>query len=250
MKTHYIADYFKSPMHPIHVSLIGVGGTGSQVLSALAKMHLSLQALNHPGLHVTAFDDDIVTDANIARQLYTQSDIGLNKAVISIQRVNRFFSIGWEAVPQKFDNRVEQIGNIIISCVDTAKGRLEIERVIQSSKKGNATILPYYWLDYGNLHKTGQVVLGTVGEIKQPTDGTAILPSITEMFDLTLVNEEDQGPSCSLVEALEKQDLFINSTLANLGANLLWNLFRDGQINFHGLFLNLKSLKVNPIPIK
>ena len=250
MKTHYIAEYFKSPQHPIHVTLIGLGGTGSQVLSALAKMHISLQALNHPGLYVTAYDDDIVTEANIARQLYTLSDIGINKAVISIQRVNRFFNLGWQSVPEKFDNRVKEVGNIIITCVDTAKGRLEIDKVIHSERNSNFTTRPYYWLDYGNLQKTGQVVLGTVGEIKQPTDGIASLQSITEMFDLTLVNEENQGPSCSLVEALEKQDLFINSTLANLGANLLWNLFREGQINFHGLFLNLKSLKVNPIPIK
>ena len=31
------------------------------------------------------------------------------------------------------------------------------------------------------------------------------------------VKEEESGPSCSLAEALEKQDLFINSTLAQLG---------------------------------
>lgn len=249
MKTHYTADYLKNPQHPIHITLIGLGGTGSQVLSSLAKMHVSLQALNHPGFHVTAYDDDIVTDANIARQLFTPSDIGFNKAVISIQRVNRFFQIGWQAVPEKFDDNVSEVGNIIISCVDTAKGRIAIDKVIYTERRYNQTNKPYYWLDYGNLQKTGQVVLGTIGAIEQPENGTERLKTITEMFDLTLVNEENQGPSCSLVEALEKQDLFVNPILANFGANLLWNLFRDGKIENQGLFLNLKTLRTNPIPI-
>jgi hypothetical protein len=36
--------------------------------------------------------------------------------------------------------------------------------------------------------------------------------------------DDSNEPSCSLAEALEKQDLFINSTLANMAASLLWNL--------------------------
>lgn len=63
------------------------------------------------------------------------------------------------------------------------------------------------------------------------------------------VKDNDSGPSCSLAEALEKQDLFINSTLAQLGCNLLWKMFRHGMIEHHGLYLNLSTMKVNPISI-
>ena len=59
--------------------------------------------------------------------------------------------------------------------------------------------------------------------------------------------EDDSGPSCSLAEALEKQDLFINSTLAQLGCNILWKMFRHGMIEHHGLYLNHATMKVNPI---
>lgn len=38
------------------------------------------------------------------------------------------------------------------------------------------------------------------------------------MFDLTQVDEQNSGPSCSVTEALRKQDLFINSTLAQTDA--------------------------------
>jgi hypothetical protein len=44
-------------------------------------------------------------------------------------------------------------------------------------------------------------------------------------------------------------DLFINSTLAQLGANLIWKLFREGMITHHGAYLNLETMKVNPIAI-
>ena len=63
------------------------------------------------------------------------------------------------------------------------------------------------------------------------------------------VKEEDSGPSCSLAEALEKQDLFVNSTLAQLGCNILWKMFRHGMIEHNGLYLNLATMKVNPVPV-
>lgn len=53
---------------PITVALVGAGGTGSQVVTALAQMHYALIKLGHPGgLNVTVIDDDRVSDANIGR---------------------------------------------------------------------------------------------------------------------------------------------------------------------------------------
>jgi hypothetical protein len=75
------------------------------------------------------------------------------------------------------------------------------------------------------------------------------LPKITEMDGYTQVRDEDSGPSCSLAEALERQDLFINSTLAQLGCDLLWKMFRHGKLEHRGLYLNLGTMRVNPIPV-
>ena len=60
------------------------------------------------------------------------------------------------------------------------------------------------------------------------------------------VKEEDSGSICSHAEALERQALFINSTLTQLGCNSLWKMFRHGMIEYHGLYLNLATMKVNP----
>jgi hypothetical protein len=89
--------------------------------------------------------------------------------------------------------------------------------------------------------------------IKQPKSQIyKTVPSlkvITEMVKFSKIKDDDSGPSCSLAEALEKQDLFINSTLAQLGCDILWKMFRHGMIEHQGLYLNLNTMKVNPIMV-
>lgn len=107
----------------------------------------------------------------------------------------------------------------------------------------------------GNGKNTGQVLLSTIGNIKQPDsekyETVANLPFVTEEFGelLKQSEQEDDTPSCSLAEALEKQDLYINSTLAQMGCSLLWNLFRNGLTEYRGFFLNLKNLHSQPIRV-
>ena len=109
-------------------------------------------------------------------------------------------------------------------------------------------------MDFGNTQTSGQVVMGTIPkEIRQPAsklyDTVPSLKVITRLVKYARVKETDSGPSCSLAEALEKQDLFINSTLAQLGCDIIWKMFRHGMIDHHGAFLNLESMKVNPLPV-
>lgn len=252
-KIHFTDNYLLNPQHCITVHLIGAGGTGSQVLEALARMDTALTRLGHPGLYVTVFDADEVSESNIGRQLFSPADIGLNKAVCLTTRINRFFGLNWQAVPEMYTSSSPR-ANITISCVDVINSRLTIHRHLKDAKPiPDVHEKPLYWLDFGNTQKTGQIILGTVTKIKQPPktkfETLNELPTLCDMFDLTQVNEEDSGPSCSIAEALRKQDLFINSTLAQLGCALLWKLFREVKIEYHGVFLNLSTLKTNPIPI-
>lgn len=255
MSVHYSHLYLQSPPHKITVDLVGLGGTGSQVLTALARMNEALVGLNHPGLQVRAWDPDEVTAANMGRQLFSPADVGINKAVVLIQRVNRFFGYEWQAIPEIYTGR--QTSNITITCVDTAKARVHIgDKLMKGSRKNTEPFdQPLYWLDIGNLQKTGQVVLGTIIPVAQPKKadqkGVATLKVVTKKFpQLKRIKEDNQGPSCSLAEALEKQDLFINSTLAQFGCNLLWKLIREGNVRHQGCYVNLETLTVNPIKIK
>lgn len=260
-RVHYIDNYLINPQHPVTINLIGAGGTGSQVLTGLARLDVTLRALGHPGLFVTLYDPDIVTETNIGRQLFGYSDMGLNKAQCLVTRINNFFGNDWKAVPDIFPAMLknacrDNMTNITITCTDNIKSRLDLWNILKAvhipDYRDYAT--PLYWMDFGNTQTSGQVVLGTVPKkIKQPAsqlyETVGSLKVITRLVKYARVKEEDSGPSCSLAEALEKQDLFINSTLAQLGCNILWKMFRNGMIEHHGVFLNLETMKVNPINI-
>jgi PRTRC system thiF family protein len=260
-RVHFADNYLLNPSHPVTVNLIGGGGTGSQVLTCLARLDVTLRALGHPGLFVTLYDPDTVSETNIGRQLFSEADIGLNKAVCLISRVNNFFGNDWRAVPRHYPSeirRTEQndLANITITCTDSIRSRMTLWKIMKRVRKTSFHDCdkPLYWMDFGNGQSSGQVLLGTVQEkIAQPKSKiyktVESLKVITEYADYSKIKAEDSGPSCSLAEALEKQDLFINSTLAQIGCNILWKMFREGMIEFSGAYLNLKTLKVNPINV-
>src|ERR1700753_2921679 len=95
---HIPDNYLINPPNPITVNLIGAGGTGSQMLTALARINHALLNLNHPGLMVTVFDDDKVSEANLGRQLFAETEIGFYKSVVLVNRINVFFGTSWKAV--------------------------------------------------------------------------------------------------------------------------------------------------------
>lgn len=248
---HFTDPYLLDPQHPVTVIVAGCGGTGSQVLTCLARMDTTLRAIEHPGLYVMAYDPDMVTMANTGRQLFSETDLGLNKAACLVTRINRFFGTGWDSIPEPYDSRH---ANIIITCTDNIASRLDVEKAMREERRywGHPYERDIYWLDFGNGRTTGQVILGSL-PVKQPDSKiyrtAGKLSFVTELFDYTAIRETDSGPSCSLAAAINKQDLFINSTLAQLGCNILWKLFREGSIENQGFFLNLDHMKVNPIKI-
>lgn len=250
---HYTHRYLLNPVHPISVDLVGLGGNGSQVLSNLGRINAALIGLGHPGLQVRAWDADIVSESNLGRQLFSTADIGLNKAIVLIQRINRFFGLQWEAVPSNYNGQLKS--NILITCVDKAKTRLSISKKLSWKNSDHPSNNLYYWLDMGNSLFTGQCIIGTGRQQfwkEQPNEKVVkrTLKTVIQKFpQIKKIKEINQGPSCSLAEALEKQDLFINSTLAQFGCNLIWKLIREGQLRYHGCYVNLETLTVNPIKI-
>lgn len=231
-RVHYTDSYLMNPQHPVTVNIIGAGGTGSQVLTCMARLDVTLRALGHPGLFVTLYDPDIVSEANIGRQLFGPMDLGLNKAQCLITRINNFFGNDWKAEPRPYPSvlkevKRDEIANITVTCTDNIKSRLDLWNVLgkmpPASYTDNAT--PLYWMDFGNTQTTGRGYNGDRAEkIRQPAstlyEAVGSLKVITRFVKYARVKEEDSGPSCSLAEALEKQDLFINSTLAQLGCNI------------------------------
>ena len=260
-RVHYTDSYLMNPQHPVTVNIIGAGGTGSQVLTGMARLDVTLRALGHPGLFVTVYDPDIVTDANIGRQLFGPSDLGLNKSQCLVTRINNFFGNDWKAEASFYPSVLKEvkrteIANITITCTDNIRSRLTLWKFLKKVRKENFSdhSAPIYWMDFGNSQTKGQVIIGTVREkVLQPSSQEYIpMPKmnvITEEVDYAKIKEKESGPSCSLAEALEKQDLFINSTLAHIGCDILWKMFKEGKTLYRGAYVNLETLKVTAIPV-
>ena len=261
-KVHFTDNYLLNPTNPILVNLIGAGGTGSKVLTALMEMNHSLIELGHAGLQIRLWDDDIVTNANLGRQRFAECETGLYKSVALINRANRFSGTNWKAETIKF--KKDSLGRlpeyaqatIYITCVDNVQARFGVAEILKElSDRRHHRDEPKYWLDFGNSQHTGQVILSTIGAVKQPNsekyETVASLPMITDEFGELLKQSEQQDDttSCSLAEALEKQDLFINSSLTQMGCSLLWSLFRNGMTPYRGFFHNLKEFTTHPIKV-
>ena len=183
--------------------------------------------------------------------------IGILEVESNPTRCNRFFGTGWKAVNKKFDGKAAHAkASIYISCVDTVAARFDIANFLQDAGSSrHYSNAPRYWLDFGNGKDTGQVVLSTIGKVKQPKSELyqteESLPFVTDEFGELLRQSETDGdaPSCSLADALDKQDLFINSALAQMGSALLWQLFRNGMTTQRGLFLNIADFRTVPLPV-
>jgi len=256
LKAHFTAPELLNPTNPVTVCLIGAGGTGSQVLTGLARMSHSLQQLGHAGFQVSLWDDDTITEANRGRQLFAECEVGLSKAAALITRTNRFFGTSWKAIEKAFTADTATGRNAVyISCVDTAAARFAIAEVLtELDLRESHSDIPRYWMDFGNSKDTGQVILSTIGSTRQPASEKFIpvgsLPQVTEEFaEMLRQGDTEDLPSCSLAEALEKQDLYINSVLAQMGCSLLWHLFRQGFTTERGFFLNLGNFRSQPLAV-
>lgn len=232
------------------IALVGAGGTGSQMVPCLARMDRALRALHLPPLHVTLYDADLVSAANVGRLLFYPDDVGQSKAVLLIHRANLGFGLAWEAAPvQLGKDRPPRPCDVLITCVDTGAARREILAGLDMLDP------PAYWLDVGNEASTGQVWLGQFPRLDElgthARGGQPLLPRITEAFPRFFdgTEPETDAPSCSLAEALETQDLFVNDHCARWASHLLWTLLRRAEIEHHGYWINLRDGSVAPVPV-
>ena len=138
---HFTDSALIQATNPITVNLIGAGGTGSQVLTALARINHALNELDHAGLDVRLWDDDTVATANLGRQLFAECELGMYKSVALINRINRFFGTNWKAENRKFEKDIQEnipkqaSATITISCVDSVKARFDIAEILSELKE-------------------------------------------------------------------------------------------------------------------
>jgi PRTRC genetic system ThiF family protein len=195
-------------------------------------------------------DADTVSEANCIRQPFSASDIGQNKATVLINRINMFWGTQWSAEPSFFNERTlrrsyDEVPDLLIGCVDTRAARKAIDQTV--TRPMHATT---YWLDIGNNAASGQYILGQ--PLNSRNRRAAIrLRTVSELYPeiVDAAAGEDPLPSCSAIEALDRQEPFINQTLASSALAMLARLFRYGKLNHHGAFFNAETGRMSALPI-
>lgn len=226
---------FRNPFQEdqeIFVLVVGVGGNGSKLATGLKSLALALEATKDQRLHVTLVDPDVVEEPNLARQNYYPTDLGKPKAVVLAHRINLATGLQWQALPRELRPwDLHYPVNVVITATDNRKSRALVRDNLRPRQ---------LWLDLGNEAQHGQVVLGGFG-----------LPTSAELWpevaDATL--DEPDAPSCSVLEALFQQDLFVNDAAAVFGLNLLWQLLFRNEITYHGVVFDLARGETSPIPV-
>jgi PRTRC genetic system ThiF family protein len=205
-------------------------------------LHQALLAAGHHGLQVIVADGDKISPTNCVRQPFSESEIGLHKSVALVNRINLFWGLNWQASTEYVTKDTQGKADIIISCVDTRSARREITK----SPLFKECV---YWLDLGNTADGGQFVLGQPKNSRNRNTRDR-LPTVAELFPeivTPVLDNTDTLPACSAVEALERQEPFINQTLAYHALAMLARLFRHGKLKYQGGFINLANGRMAPL---
>lgn len=209
--------------HPITVRLYGCGATGSSFARQLVRIQQILETVGI-FMHVEINDFDEVMTHNIGKQAFYPKDVGSLKAVQMAMRINRTYGASWTC--KQYDNN--EAANIVIFAVDTVKARKTLYKNVEA----------LYYLDIGNAEYHGQVVL-------KHKDS---LPGLFDLFPK--MEDKDEVPSCSVLESISKQALFINDMLANFAGQMLFELLYFKQLDYSAVFFNYNNALFTKLPIK
>lgn len=251
METHRLHEELLN--REVRVLVVGCGGTGTSIIGGLPYIHQAMLVQGHPyGLHVTVMDADTVSPFNCVRQPFSRGEIGLYKGIVMVNRINLFWGLNWKAIPRALTAQTLAAPysdpalrpDIVVGCVDTRAARA----IIAKSTAGLSAV--GYWLDLGNSHSSGQFVLGEPQNSRNKRSRTR-LRTVAELYPEIVDSavDDDNEPSCSAIEALERQECFVNTVLAQHALALLARLFRYGQISHHGGFVDVATSRSVPLTV-
>lgn len=160
-----------------HFIVLGVGGTGSELVPKLCRQINNLRDLSGKQKHfITLCDGDEVEPKNINRQNFTAADVGKNKAEIMGLKCGTVFNLQVDTFntyiesPEKLESIIQMQPRhvpFIVGCVDNTAVRKMLHEYIVDWKKHS----PIIYLDGGNEEFAGQCVFS----IKQ-MGGTKVKP--------------------------------------------------------------------------
>jgi len=237
-----------------HITLVGLGGSGSQAARTLCRILHDLRRRRKHLPTVSFIDPDHVEDKNIGRQMFTEADLGKNKAVTLARRFNLAMGLNIIAYPEPFKvtPRSKHYGELLIGCVDNHEARCTLNAA-QS-----------LWLDCGNETHSGQVCLGNTNDLNLIKECLKkkqfrALPNAALLFPslLEAPPAAPSTPAASCAERLEdgSQSLLVNDLVGIAAGSYLYKLLNQLPL-YHFLTwldsdsLTMRSESIDPKTIR
>jgi PRTRC genetic system ThiF family protein len=238
------------PDVPIQVVLVGAGGTGSHILQSLARIAAHLGPV---APQITVIDGDVVEPKNVGRQLFSQSDVGLNKAQALAARFSAVFGLQIEAIPKMADLSVFNTPRrgtvrILVGAVDTPAARTVLHDALSC---GYARV----WLDCGNEEHSGQVCLGTKTDAAQLRGALALglcrdLPAPSLVYpNLIAALKKPKAGDCAAQMERNLQGLMVNQAVAAVAAQYLHDLIVARRVTTFETTISLAPIAMRSRPI-
>ncbi len=195
-----------------HVMVVGCGGTGGNFIKEFTRFLYSAGENNGDHVKVTLIDGDIVETKNIARQPFTEEDVGLNKAEAMCQAIYEVFGLSFGYYENYIDSAktLESICGdgylpILIGAVDNHAARRVMHEYFDAAES-------CIYLDSANEFSYGELVIGAC------LDGQIIYPDRTYYFRDILEdasrNRSQMG--CEELNQAAPQHIATNLFAANL----------------------------------
>ncbi|MDP2661816.1 MAG: ThiF family adenylyltransferase [Dehalococcoidia bacterium] len=234
------------------VCVVGTGGTGSMVADGLCRLLPKEQ-------NILLIDHDRVEPHNLRRQNFFSGDVGLFKSQALAERLSRQYDrkVGYSILPftrhllrgSELGGRFHQqvlVNCLIVGCLDNTAARLEIMRSMDSI--GN------WWLDAGNGHHWGQVLLGNATDIESlakafdpQTQTVRALPSPSLQLPGLLVPAPAPKRDCAQEIEDDEQSPVINQAMALLVLTFVHKLL-TGSLTWMGAYLDLEAGTLQTVP--
>jgi PRTRC genetic system ThiF family protein len=248
---------------------VGVGGTGSWLAMSLARL------VYHAGqagqtVKLVLVDPDTVEERNVGRQGFSPAEVGQNKAESMALRLSLALGIEVAAATAPFvaadfvswaNQQYRLYGSdktrlVLVGAVDNYLARRELAKALAAvgnhtylagSGQAHSTSSGRVWaVDCGNGRANGQVLVGNLTDPSQiQVDALGVCSGLPSPYlqepGLLEPDPIDSNPlSCADLTLREEQSLLINSQVAAVAAQYLYDLVIRRTLWQYATYLNLE----------
>jgi PRTRC genetic system ThiF family protein len=231
------------------VTLVGLGGTGSQLARSLCRVIYDLKQRRKHVPVIRFVDPDRIEPKNLGRQAFSVGDIGDFKSAVIARRF--CYSLGLEieyfTEPFNADKHADR-PTFLIGAVDNHLARREMAR---------SDCLA---LECGNHKDGGQVSIGNTGDVERvqqsiQSGNYRYLPNAGLLFPSLLEpdpeTEAAPQPAASCAELVEigAQSLLVNDFMACAAAQYIFLILNHLPVCIFLTFIDSETLSMRSLPI-